>query len=296
LVKAIGCQDTVMQQQTINLQSKGFLVVAGIALFVIDFLITLGARFFIAQYLPNEIQMLGVAKATIEVALKLCLTVIPILFILYLHHEPLRKFGISWGKTPFRHLTMGALIALLWFFLGFSALIFTFGSSVVTFIPLTNINWNVWLFWFVYLLTLNSLGEEVESRAYLQTVFSRVTGSRRGIVISAILFGIGHIPINFYIYHSTLMTTLYNVGDACLFGVVAGYLYAITGNILASISLHSVSDVINTSLPLQASIPNSASSATFIMLGLGDVIISFIILGLLILLHKYGSNYVRRSE
>jgi len=285
-----------MQTQTSKSLSKTRYALAGFTVFIIGFLITLGTRLFIALYLPDQIQSLGIAEALIEIALKLSLAVISILFILFVHRESLGKFGISWGRTPVRHLTLGGLTALLWLLLDYSVLVLIFGSSVITFINLANVQWAVWLFWFLHLLTLNSVGEEIESRAYLQTVFSRATGIRGGIIISAVLFGIGHIPINIYFYGSSPLTTLVNVAGAALFGLIAGYLCAVTGNILASISLHSVLNVMQASVPWQINIPTDASFTLYAIYGLAIAIISFIILALLILLHKHKPNWLRTSE
>jgi len=68
-------------------------------------------------------------------------------------------------------------------------------------------------------------------------------------VLSAVLFGMSHIPINTYIYHPSTATMLYNLAGASIFGVVAGYLFFITGNILTSISLHSAWNVTQFALP-----------------------------------------------
>lgn len=153
-----------------------------------------------------------------------------------------------------------------------------------------------WLFDFAHLLTLNSIAEEMESRGYLQTVFSRATGIKRGILIPAALFGIGHIPINIFIYRSSAATTLSNVAGATIFGIVASYLFTITGNILAPISLHSVWNVIQLSSPLQIDIANGAPLMNYVLMEVANVIIFFIILGLLTLLHKRKPKWLMKGE
>ena len=107
-------------------------------------------------------------------------------------------------------------------------------------------------------------------------MFSRATGMRTGIVVSAVLFGASHIPISIYIYRSDVMTTLYNVAGASIFGVVSGYLFAITSNVFASILLHSVWNVTQVSLPLQIDIPTDASFMMYAQVGLANVVILFI--------------------
>jgi len=110
------------------------------------------------------------------------------------------------------------------------------------------------------------------------------------------LFGIGHIPINIYVYHSDAATMLYNVAGASIFGVVAGYLYFITGNILASISLHGSWNVTQLALPLQIDIPSNASFIMYALSGLANAVILFIILALLIVVHRHKPNWLRKSE
>lgn len=285
-----------MQIQAPQNFSKIRFVLAGLTLFIASVLITVMTRVFIAQYLPEQITTLGVARAVIEVALKLSLAAIPVIFILFLHREPLEKFGITWGKTPIRHLVIGASTAFLWLLLDYLVLLLALGSTVVTSSQWRSEQWAVWLFWFVHLLFFNSVGEEIQSRAYLQTVFSRATGTRRGVAISALFFGLGHIPINVYIYGSSQAATLFNVAGAALFGLVAGYLFAVTGNILASISLHSVWNVMQACLPWQIDIPSDVPFTLYVAVGLASVVISFIILALLILLHKYKPNWLRKGE
>jgi len=111
-----------------------------------------------------------------------------------------------------------------------------------------------------------------------------------------VLFGIGHIPINVYVYRSSAATMLYNVAGASIFGVVAGYLYFITGNILAPISLHSAWNVTQFTLPLKIDIPSDAPFAMFALFGLANAIILFIILALLIEVHRHKPNWLKKSE
>lgn len=200
------------------------------------------------------------------------------------------------GQDTILHLAIGAAVACVWLFLTYGVYVMILGSSVISFVPSNSLLGGSWLFWFVFLLTFNSFGEEIEARAYLQTVFSRATGIRRAIVVSAVLFGMGHIPINIYVYHSSLDATVSNVAGAVMFGLAAGYLYSITGNILASISLHSVWNVLQTSLPLQISIPADLPYTSYAILSIGDVITLFIILTLLILLHKFRPSWLRKVK
>ena len=268
----------------------------GLVIFTIGFLITFSARLYLSSTQTPQTEAVGAIDAIVEVALKLSLVLIPILFIKLIHREPLNRFGIAAGKTPFKHLAIGASTALLWLFLNYLALLSIFGFDVITIRGWTYVQSPAWLFQFFHLLTLNSIGEEIESRAYLQSVFSRATSIRGGIAVSAVLFGVGHVPINLYIYHSSAMTTVFNVTGAAIFGVVAGYLYAITGNILASISLHSVWNVMQVSLPLQIDIPTSTSFIMYVFTGAASLIILFIILALLILLHRRKPHWLVKSE
>jgi len=269
---------------------------AGLSAFTIGFLITLSARFYLSFIEMPQTSTFGPANTAVEVALKLSLIIVPILFIRFLHRESLGNFGIAWGETPLRHLIMGAVIAVLWLSLEYVVLMSIWGPNVMSPDGQRDMHWNAWLFYFVHLLTLNSLGEEIENRAYLRTVFSKATGMRRGIIISAVLFGIGHIPINIYIYRSSAATMLYNVAGASIFGVVAGYLFFITGNILASISLHSAWNVTQFMLPLTIDIPLDASFMMYALSGLGNAIILFIILALLIEVHRHKPNWLKKSE
>lgn len=271
-------------------------MLTGLSVFTVGFLITLGARFYLSLVQIPQTSAFGVANIAVEVVLKLSLALVPVLFIKFMHRESLGNFGIALGETPVRHLVIGAVTAVLWLFLEYVVLVSIWGSSVISSDGQRDMQWSAWVFYFVHLLTLNSLGEEIENRAYLQTVFSRATGTRRGVIISAVLFGISHIPINIYIYHSSAAALLYNVAGASIFGVVAGYLYFITGNILASISLHSAWNVTQFALPLQIDIPSDAPVMMHALSGLANAVILFIILALLIVVHRHKPNWLKRSE
>jgi len=269
---------------------------AGLSVFTIGFLITLGARSYLSLVQIQQTSAVGVVNIAVEVVLKLSLALVPVLFIMFAHREFLGNFGIALGKTPVRHLVIGTLTAVLWLFLEYVVLLSIWGASVVSFDGQRDMQWSAWVFYFVHLLTLNSLGEEIENRGYLQTVFSKATGMRRGIIISAVLFGISHVPINIYIYHSSAATMLYNVAGASIFGVVAGYLFFITGNILASISLHSAWNVTQFALAMQIDIPSDAPFIMHALSGLANGVILFIILALLIVVHRHKPNWLKRSE
>lgn len=272
--------------------SKAQCSLLGITVFAIGFLITLGARLYLSYSQPQQ----PATSAIVEVTLKVSLAVIPVIFIRLLHREPLSRFGVTLGRTPLRHIVVGASIALIWLVLSYLASALIFGLQVISLTTWAELQAFAWLFEFAHLLTLNSIGEEIESRGYLQTVFSRATGIRRGIIISAALFGVSHIPINIFIYHSSATATLSNVAGATIFGIVAGYLFTITGNILASISLHSVWNVIQFSFPLQIAIPNGAPFMNYVLMEAANVIIFFIILALLTVLHRRKPRWLMKGE
>jgi membrane protease YdiL (CAAX protease family) len=264
----------------------------GLAVFAIGFMITLGARLYLSSAQPQQ----PATGAVVEVALKVSLAVIPVIFIGLFHRESLSRFGVTLGRTPLRHIVIGALTALIWLALSYLVSALIFGLQVISLTTWAEIQGFAWLFEFAHLLTLNSIGEEVESRGYLQTVFSRATGMRGGILISAALFGVSHIPINIFIYHSSPAATLSNVAGATIFGIVAAYLFTITGNILASISLHSVWNVIQFSFPLQIDIPNGAPLVNYALMETANVIIFFIILALLTVLHRRKPRWLMKGE
>ena len=135
-------------------------MLAGPSVFTIGFLIVFSTRLLLSTSQSQQTGALTISSVAIEVALKLSLALIPNLLIRFLHHEPLASFGISWSKTPVRHLMLEASTALLWLFLDYSALVLIFGSSIVTFNCSAEMHWGVRLFYFVHLLTLNSLGEK----------------------------------------------------------------------------------------------------------------------------------------
>lgn len=280
-----------LQKTNYRVLSKAQFSLLGLTVFVIGFMITLGARLYLSFFQPQQPVI-----ATVEVALKLSLAVIPVVFIRLFHREPLSRFGVTLGRTPLRHIVVGTSTALIWLFLTYLASALIFGLQVISLTTWAEMRGFAWLFEFAHLLTLNSIGEEIESRGYLQTVFSRATGTWRGILISAALFGISHIPINIFIYHSNTAATLSNVAGAMIFGIVAGYLFAITGNILASISLHSVWNVVQFSVPLQIGIPNGAPFMNYVLIEAANVIIFFIIVALLTLLHKRKPKWLMKGE
>lgn len=285
-----------VQETNYRVLSKAQYLVLGLVVFALGFMITLGARLYLSFSQPQQPSQVEATRATVEVALKLSLAVIPVIFIRLFHREPLSRFGVALGRTPLRHIVIGASTALIWLVLSYLASALIFGLQVISLTTWAEMQGWAWLFEFAHLLTLNSIGEEIESRGYLQTVFSRATGIRRGILISAVLFGVSHIPINIFVYHSNAATTLSNVAGATIFGIVAGYLFTITGNILASISLHSVWNVIQFSFPLQIGISNGAPFVRYALMEAANAIIFLIILALLTVLHRRKPGWLMKGE
>jgi membrane protease YdiL (CAAX protease family) len=285
-----------LQKANYRVLSKAQFSLIGLTVFAIGFMVTLGARLYLSFSPPQQPSQLEATSAVVEVALKVSLVVIPVIFIRLFHREPLSRFGVTLGRTPLRHVVIGALTALIWLVLSYMASALIFGLEVISPRTWAEMQGFAWLFGFVHLLTLNSIGEEIESRGYLQTVFSRATGWRGGIIISATLFGVSHIPINLFIYHSNAATTLSNVVGATIFGIATGYLFTITGNILASISLHSVLNVIQFSFPLQIGVLDGAPFAKYALMEAANIIIFFIILALLTLLHRRKPRWLMKGE
>jgi membrane protease YdiL (CAAX protease family) len=285
-----------LQKTNYRVLSKTQYSELGLTVFAIGFMITLGARFYLSFSQTQQTSQIGATSVAVEVALKVSLAVIPVIFIRLFHREPLSRFGVTFGKTPLRHLVVGVSTAMIWLVMSFLAAALIFGSDVISARTLAEIQGFAWLFEFFHLLTLNSIGEEIESRGYLQTVFSRATGVKRGIITSAVLFGVSHIPISVFIYRSNAAATVSNVVGAASFGIVAGYLFTITGNILASISLHSVWNIIQLFFPLQIDISTGAAFTNYVLMEAANVIIFFIILALLTLLHKRKPKWLMKGE
>ena len=122
---------------------------AGLSVFAIGFLLTLGARFYLSLVQMQQTSAVGAVDIVIEVVLKVSLVLVPVFFIMFVHRGSLGNFGIALGETPVRHLIIGAVTAVLWLFLEYVVLVSLWGSSVLISDGQRGMPWSAWVFYFV---------------------------------------------------------------------------------------------------------------------------------------------------
>lgn len=83
---------------------------------------------------------------------------------------------------------------------------------------------------------------------------------------------------------------------ASIFGIVPDNLYFITGNTLGFVSLQSVPNAAQLSRALRIDVPTDALLIMYALAGFANAIIFFIILALLIVVHRHEPSWLRKYE
>jgi membrane protease YdiL (CAAX protease family) len=96
-----------------------------------------------------------------------------------------------------------------------------------------------------YTLVHPGFTEEFFNRGLLQRSLQGWVGAAGGIVLAALLFGIMHIPVYYYVYtNGNLYGTLLSAVDVAFAGVFYGYGFRRTGSVLPWVLIHALSDVV----------------------------------------------------
>jgi len=121
--------------------------------------------------------------------------------------------------------------------------------------------------------------EELFNRGFFQTRFTDMYGSKAGIIISAVMFAAGHIPVSLFVHGYgfwNLMTYMVFTGT---FGIIMSYLFIKTRNIIAPILLHGLWDWIVFSMSagwaLEGSFANESVELFLYYVGINAVILAF---------------------
>jgi len=170
-----------------------------------------------------------------------------IILLLMENNDKLIAYGLKggcWKAT--------SLIILLYLFLYFARTVIAYiidgeAQSMVEIVqnPLT------WTFLlavipFNYIFSFTAfLGEEYGWRYYLQPVLQKKLGMVRGIFVLGIVWGLWHLPINFFYYTSPSVGFISVAGQliTCItLGVFYGWAYLKTDNIWAVVILHYINN------------------------------------------------------
>lgn len=109
-------------------------------------------------------------------------------------------------------------------------------------VGLYNVHRSVWSHWFndmVFDSYVSAVLEELAFRGVLLRIFARLWGTRTGVLLSSLLFGLAHFA------HGSWLGIL---GITVNAGVALGLLYVITGRLWMSIGMHLGYDFIETSV------------------------------------------------
>jgi membrane protease YdiL (CAAX protease family) len=132
------------------------------------------------------------------------------------------------SELPIGFLFGGAFIAAMWL--------------ILLSLKLYQAHRGVWTGWFgdlVFDSYISAVLEELAFRAVMLRIFSRVWGTRAGVVLSSILFGLAHFS------HGSWLGILGIIVNA---GLAIGLLYVISGRLWLSIGAHLGFDFIESSV------------------------------------------------
>ena len=169
-------------------------------------LITLLLVWFAANFIPHLVVFLATGKIYYqlspaaglgaETSLVLLNLLLPLVVIRYISPTrfSLKQFGWQWQGWK----------TLLWGLAGFVASLVIMVVVQIIFGPQFNesVNWNLNLverIWTLFLLLgITAFGEEMMFRGYIQTALTEKWGVWAGIGLTALLFGLRHLPMDLY--------------------------------------------------------------------------------------------------
>ena len=179
--------------------------------------------------------------------------IIPFLLVWFALKADAVNLGFSIGKRENMYWTLivGILYGLLvWFLIGAPNLI----AAISTVLPP---DWMLYIpsalfIAIVLLLFAVALPEEFVFRALVQPVMIKRFGRLNGVLLSSLIFGLAHLPVNYFIYlmiypiwldaliGSLLMSILFQAQ----IGLVLGVAYEWTRSLVMPVTLHAIHDLI----------------------------------------------------
>jgi len=151
-------------------------------------------------------------------------------------------YGLSWNKSKESWLVVGLFI-LLYILRTIVACLMSgslveFGQnmmSATTWISVISLPVNFFLVFVAF------FGEEYGWRYYLQPMLQKKFGLRRGVLVLGVVWGLWHLPIDFFYYTSVEMGLIAAVSQqiTCItLGIFFAYAYMKTDNIWVPVILH----------------------------------------------------------
>ena len=151
-------------------------------------------------------------------------------------------YGLSWNKSKATWVMVGLFI-LLYILRTIVACLISgslaeFGQnmmSATTWISVISLPVNFFLVFVAF------FGEEYGWRYYLQPILQKKFGLRRGVLVLGVVWGLWHLPIDFFYYTSVEMGLIAAVSQqiTCItLGIFFAYAYMKTDNIWVPVILH----------------------------------------------------------
>lgn len=215
--------------------------------FYITFLIFTGimvAVSFVSLFVPMEIEMLSTMGVTfwsmISNYVLIVGSIVLWIVLLVTKKEKRRAYGLgffNWKASVFCVVLFLVLyVARAAFTCAISGAMGEFlelFSSAATWINTAALPVNFFLTFILF------LGEEYGWRYYLQPLLQKKFGLRAGVVLLGIVWGLWHMPLDFWYYSDTGLTMLMAQLITCVtLGIFFGYAYLKTGNIWVCVALH----------------------------------------------------------
>lgn len=249
-------------------------------------------RFFIG-FIATTAVMLAFALASIIAPSmpwylwsQYCMMALSLICLVLLFTEKREKraaYGLRGG-----HWGVAALIVLLYlvlylgrtafgyFVMGEAGLILTLVQDPTTWIYMASLAINYFLVFTAF------FGEEYGWRYYLQPILQKKFGMVRGVLLLGIVWGLWHLPINFFYYTSPSIGLISVAGQiiTCItLGAFYGWAYLKTNNIWLPVILHFVN---NNLIPIITG-TYSADVLQNQQMGWGDILFSLVVNGVLFL-------------
>lgn len=155
-----------------------------------------------------------------------------------------KAYGLSWNKGKASWLMIGLFILLYMLRTVVSCLMSGVGAlaefgetmlSMTTLISVVSLPVNFFLVFVAF------FGEEYGWRYYLQPLLQKKFGLRGGVLVLGVVWGLWHLPIDFFYYTSVEMGLIAAVSQqitCIMLGIFFAYAYMKTGNIWVPVVLH----------------------------------------------------------
>ena len=173
--------------------------------------------------------------------LKILEIILPVSFVVLLHHAKLTTLGLTLGSNPKKLIFIGISAGVGFSFLNYLTIGYSLLPSIIKshftakiiFLPILSIFTGKGFL----ALILGPLCEEVSQRGFIYPVLRKGCGVIWAILISATIFSLLHYDIDFLTFLSHFLK-----------GVIFAYLYERCGTLLPSIAAHFTVNLINISI------------------------------------------------